>query len=91
MGMGNKIIVGLVNKGVKKFDKTFMKETKYKSDDWEYNVQVDFFGLNGHKPEMRNEDVLGGNVEMFNKRMEIEEWNMKVKAFEKFTGKKFKG
>ena len=87
--IGKRLVVGIVKDAEKKFCKAF-EEGRRERGDWEYEAQVEFFGLKEKKPEVKCEDFYQGNVRVFQKSMEVEEWNMKVEAFEKFTGKKFR-
>ncbi len=66
------------------------KRGRKQGDDFRYEATVEFFGLNRPRPVVTTQDMIDGDEAVFEKQLEIWEWDERKTAFEEYIKKPLK-
>jgi hypothetical protein len=66
-----------------------MREPKPDTKDWREHALIDFFGLD-RQPMLTAKDLMD-EKSLYKKWIEYQEWKERISAYERFTGKKWRG
>lgn len=73
--------------GSKISEKAFARD-KPKSKNWREEAELEFFGINKPKPRVEATDLQRGSYYVMKKITQINNYEERVEAYEKYTGKK---